>query len=105
MKLTESKLQKIIREEARRLVLERKQEEIIQRVFDKLDATRGVSPRFQSENVIEAGEHQLRFFNESPIHLTVALEGAGVFREFQFSLTNDVNTPEAILDRVSPFIT
>jgi hypothetical protein len=105
MKLTESKLQDIIREEAKRLMLERKQEKIIQSVFDKLDATLGVQPRFNGENVIEAGEHQLRFIDESPIHLTVALSGVGIFREFQFDLTNNVNTPEAILDRVSPFIT
>lgn len=105
MKLTESKLQDIIREEARRLVMERRQEEIVQRVFDKLDATRGVSPRFQSENVIEANGYELRFLDESPIHLIVALSGPGVFREFQFDLTNNVNTPEAILDRVGSFIT
>lgn len=105
MKLTESKLQKIIREEARRLVFEQRQEEIVQRVFDKLDATRGVQPRFSGENVIEAGDHQLRFIDESPVHLTVALSGAEIFREFQFDLTSNVNTPEAILDRVSPFIT
>jgi len=105
MKLTESKLQDIIREETKRLVLEQRQEEIVQSVFDKLDVTMSVQPRFNGENVIEAGEHQLRFIDESPIHLTVALSGAGIFREFQFDLTNDVNTPEAILDRVSPFIT
>lgn len=105
MKLTESKLQDIIREEARRLVFERKQEEIVQMVFDKLDATRGLSPRFQGENTIEVGDYSLRFIEESPVHLIVSLSGSGVFREFNFDLTTKTNIPEKIVGRVRPFIT
>lgn len=101
MKLTESRLRKIIREQ---LVLEQRQQKIIQNVFDSLEAMAGVSPRFKSETVIEAGGHEIRFLDESPIHLAVEISGPGLFRDFQFDLTSRMDTASAIVDKVQPFI-
>lgn len=101
-KLTESKLRRIIQEEARRIFENRRFENVVNKVQEKL-RRQGFDPKAEGDT-IEVRNLSLVFVRESPVHLTVNVSGRGMYREFQFDIQSPNATAEEIMQRINPFL-